>query len=241
MAITKVPSAERLRHLFIMQSKGASQASRTRARNELKQITRDLQRIANRRLRDLANSGYDYGNVYDTTQQYFETTGRNSFTLPKDLYARAKGDIGAASYHYALRVRAFVASPETTIKGQRSIERKRFDSFRYSFPEAADMSDDELRGFLKFMGNSGLSDYLDVYGGYSGEEVEELIHGYMYGTESDRDRMAYLFRQYDIFAQLERARDAGKIDVIPPSSGMDFKTVRNELSKLYESIEKRRR
>lgn len=241
MARTQIPSAERLRHLFVMQSKGASKAARTRARNELKEITRNLQRVANRRLRNLAQSDYAYGSVYETTMQFFEQTGRKSFTLPKDLRANAPQDIGAAAYHYALRVRAFVASPETTITGQKAIEKKRFETFRYSFPEAQDMSDAELRGFLRFMGNSGLDAYLDVYGGYSGEEVEELLHNYMQGGESDRDRMKEIFEEYAKFAEQEQLLRAGRISEIPDNVGIDFKTARDQLSALYESIEKRRR
>ena len=241
MALTKVPSAERLRHLFIMQSNGANAASRARARNELKQITRDLQRIANNRLRKLEQTDYAYGNVYDTTMQYFEQTGRRSFTLPKDMRANAKQDIGASAYHYALRVRAFVASPETTISGQKAIERDRFETFRYSFPEAADMSDDELRGFLKFMGNSGMDAYLDVYGGYSGEEVEEILHEYIRGDAGERAKMAEIFKQYEEYAKYEEQLKAGRIKAIPKDAGIDFATAREELSSLYESIAKRRR
>lgn len=241
MALTKVPSAERLRHLFIMQSKGATSASRTRARNELRQITKDLQRVANSRLRKLAQTDYAYGSVYDTTMQFFEQTGSKSFTLPKDMRANAPQDIGAAGYHYALRVRAFVASPETTISGQKAIERERFATFRYSFPEAAGMSDDELRGFLKFMGNSGMDAYLDVFGGYSGEEVEEILHNYMQGGESERAKMAEIFAQYEQYAKQEELLKAGRIEAIPKDAGIDFATVRKQLSSLYESIEKRRR
>ena len=238
---TTVPSAERIRHLYVMQSKGATQASRTRARNELKQITRDLQKVANSRLRNLRESDYAYGSVYDTTMQYFDQTGRNSFKLPKDMRANATTDVGAASYHYALRVRAFVASPETTIKGQKAIERERFETFRYSFPEAADFTDAELRGFLKFMGNSGMSEYLDVFGGYSGEEVEEIIHAYMYGGESAISQMNEIFAQYADYAKQEELLKAGRIEAIPQNVGIDFATARKQLSALYESVAKRRR
>ena len=173
--------------------------------------------------------------------QYFEQIGRSSFKLPKDMRANATTDIGAAAYHYALRVRAFVASPETTITGQKALEKERFQSFRYSFPEAAEMSDDELRGFLKFMGNSGMDAYLDVFGGYSGEEVEEILHNYMQGGEQQRAKMAEIFGQYEQYAKQEELLKAGRIEAIPKDVGIDFATARKQLNSLYESIAKRRR
>ena len=91
------------------------------------------------------------------------------------------------------------------------------------------------------MGNSGMDAYLDVFGGYSGEEVEEILHNYMQGGDSERAKMAEIFAQYEQYAKQEELLKAGRIEAIPKDAGIDFATARKQLSSLYESIEKRRR
>lgn len=242
MATKSFPSAERIRHLYVMQTKGKSKSARTRARNELEALAREMQRTANSRLKRLQQSQYAYGSVYDTTMQYLQSTGRKSFTLPEEL--KRGGDIGAQGYHYILRLRGFLRSKETTISGQKEIEKKRFDTFR-SNPIYGDMADNmsnaELRGFLKFLGNSGVDDYLDVFGGNSGDEVEELMQQYTYADEVERMQMEELFKQFKRFTEWQNKVQAGLSTQKPTDDMLSFSELRGELNKLYESIEKRRR
>ena len=246
MAKTKnFPTAERIRHLYVMQSKGKSKAARTRARNELEALTREMQKTANRRLKRLQSSNYAYGTVYDTTMQYLSQTGRKAFTLPADI-RRGREQIGAEAYHYALRLRGFLRSKETTISGQKAIEQKRFATFRRNptFGNlASSMSDAQLRDFLKFMGNAGVDEYLDVFGGKSGDEVEDLMYQFERADSSERARMEDLFKQYQTWAdyQAEIAKYGEDAVPIPDDSMKSYSELRKDLGALYEDISKRRR
>lgn len=245
----KLPSIEHIRHLYVQQRKGRSKAARTRARNELLEITRNLQKTANSRLRTLRQSDYAYGSVYDTTENYLEQKGKQYFTLPTEAkrgrinpQTGEKYPLSNETYAYTLRLQSFVASKETTITGQREIEKKRFETYRQNFPFARDMSDGELRNFLRFLGNSGVHEYLDYFGEASGDEVEELADIYARANMDEVQKLNFLF---DEFAQYEKAAkqvEAGTINKIPDFlSNYNFSSLRKELSNLYESIEKRTR
>lgn len=239
-----LPSAERLRHLYVMQNKAKSKSARTRAANELLQITKDMQRVANSRLRSLRSSDYAYGTVYDTTEAYLEQRGQRYFNLSSDL--RLKGGkaqpIQAEGYELAQRLRRFLGSPETTIRGQKLTERVRFNTYRNYYPFAKGMSDAELRSFLKFLGNSGISEYLAYYGEASGDEVEELADMWQRSGTEEQEKIKELFAEFAEFQKTARDVDKGLVsDKELFSKGIDFTTLRKELNSVYESIEKRHR
>lgn len=247
--MVKLPNVEHIRHLYVMQRTAASKGARTRARNELNKIITQMQGTANSRLRALRASEYDYGTTYDTTAQYLEQTGRKYFTKPTELaHPRRDKDgeyyaLTAVTYEHALRVPAFLASKESTISGQRKIEQKRFATYRSRFEFANNMDDGELRAFLKFMGNSNVKEYLDYFGGTSGEELEEMAAGIMNANEDDYRKITNLFERFHNYQIAAKEVERGVRAELPENGRfyIDFTTLRKELARTYEDIEKRRR
>lgn len=239
-----LPTAERLRHLYVMQNKAKSQSARTRAANELQRLTKEMQRQANSRLRALRASDYAYGTVYDTTETYLEQRGQRYFNLSPDL--RTKGGkaqpIQAEGYELAQRLRRFLGSPETTIRGQKLTERVRFNTYRNYYPFAKEMNDSELRSFLKFLGNSGVGDYLAYFGEASGDEVEELADMWVRSGTEEQEKVKELFERFADFQKTAKAVEKGLVsDKELFTKDMDFTRLRKELNSVYESIEKRHR
>ena len=247
--MVKLPSVEHVRHLYVMQRTAKSKAARSRARNEFNKIVTQMQGTANSRLRTLRASDYAYGTTYDTTENYLSQTGRKYFTKPTELAHPRRDASGEAypltaeSYEYALRLMGFVGSKESTITGQKLIEKKRFETYRKQYQFAQDMTDEELRGFLKFLGNSHVDEYLDYFGGTSGEELEELANGLMHADKEDYRKIQALFERFHNFQIAAKEVDQGKRAELPTNSRfyIDFSSLRKELSATYESIEKRQR
>ena len=247
--MVKLPSVEHVRHLYVMQRTGKSKAARARARNELNKIITQMQGTANSRLKTLRASDYAYGTTYDTTENYLSQTGRKYFTKPTELAHPRKDASGEAypltaeTYEYALRLMGFVGSKESTITGQKLIERKRFETYRQQYEFAQGMTDDELRGFLRFLGNSHVDEYLDYFGGTSGEELEELANGLMHADQDEYRKVRSLFERFHNFQIAAKEVEQGKRAELPSNSRfyIDFTGLRKELSQTYESIEKRQR
>ena len=245
----KRPSVEHLRHLYVQQRKGKSKAARTRARNELVQLTKRMQSTANRRLREIRASDFAYGSTYDMTENYLEQKGDRYFKLPTEARrGRTNTETGEKypltneTYNYAIRLQSFLASKETTVSGQRRIEKDRFATYRANFPYANEMSDGVLRDFLKFLGNSGVKDYLDYYGEASGDEVEELADIFAHSTEEEDEKLKQLFSDYAKYADAAEKVKRGELQSIPKELRQyKFSNLRKELDTLYESIEKRSR
>ena len=246
MAKINLPSAERLRHLYVMQTKAKSKSARTRATNELREIAKEMQQVANRRLRALRASDYAYGTVYDTTENYLEQRGQRYFNLSGDLSTRTKigknQGVQAEGYELTQRLRRFLSSPETTIRGQKLTERVRFNTYRNYYAFAKDMNDSELRSFLKFLGNSGIDEYLAYYGEASGDEVEELADMWVRSGTEEQEKIKELFEQFADFQKTAKDVERGILsDKELETKTMDFTTLRKELDTIYESIEKRHR
>ena len=243
------PSVEHLRHLYVQQRKGKSKGARTRARNELIQLTKQMQSTANRRLREIRASDYAYGSTYDVTENYLEQKGDRYFRLPTEAkrgrtntQTGEKYPLTNETYNYAIRLQGFLASKETTVSGQRRIETERFKTYRANFPYANEMSDGVLRDFLKFLGNSGVKDYLDYYGAASGDEVEELAEIFAHSTEAEDAKLKALFEEFGRYSEAAEKLKKGEIDAMPKEfKGYNFKKFRKEIDTLYESIEKRSR
>lgn len=235
----KLASISKIRRLYVQQYQGKSAAARTRARNQLKEIVNQQNRVANQRMKRLEQSDYAYGTSYDTMKQYLEQTGRK--TLPQ-VKTDNQIPVSAEQYEQALRARKFLTSEESTITGQKKIERQRFATYREKFAFADNMSDTELRSFLKFLGNSGADDYLSYYSeSGSGDEVEELADMFAHADESEREKMFDLFKEFEKWNEATKKLERGEIDEISSDYGKTFTELRKDLSALYEGIEKRRR
>ena len=235
----KLASLSKIRRLYAQQYSGKSAAARTRARNQLKEIVNQQNRIANQRIKRLEKTDYAYGTSYDTMKQYLDQTGRK--TLPQ-VKTDNQQPVTAAQYEQALRARKFLLSEESTISGQRKIERRRFETYREKYTFAENMSDSELRMFLKFLGNSGADDYLAYYSeSGSGDEVAELAEMFTHASGDERAKMFDLFREFERWNEATKKLERGEIDEIPADYGKTFTELRKDLSALYEGIEKRRR
>lgn len=245
--MVKLPSVEHVRHLYVMQRTAKSRSARTRARNELLKITKSLQGTANRRLYALRKSNYAYGTTYDTTAQYLEQRGIKNFALPTEARrGRINKNTGEKypltneTYDYTLRLLGFLHSKETTITGQKAIEKKRFGTYRERYTFASEMTDNDLRDFLRFLGNAGVDEYLDYYGEASGDEMEEIETIFEKANKEERKSLAGLFEDFNEFQkQTREVQDGKRADV---DAGLpNFTTLRNELKKTYEDITKRER
>lgn len=236
-----LPSFEHLRHLYVMQTRAKSKSARTRAKNDLNRIIKDMQKVANSRLKRLRASDYAYGSVYDTTSEYLEQRGLKYFRETSEMRQGKTGALGKSTYEYAARLQAFLSSKETTISGQKAIEQKRFATFRERWEFADKMTDDELRQYLKFLGNSGADEYLDYYGEGSGDQVEELADMYSRADSGQREKMNALFEEYKRFNKYAKELETGRISEIPEGVGLSFTELRKELDTLYEDISKRKR
>ena len=136
----------------------------------------------------------------------------------------------------------FIESKETTVRGQREIEAMRFETYRKQFPYARDLNNATLRDFLRFLGNSGVQDYLDQFGGKSDEEVEELAHYFSKANDAEERKLFNLFNDFNKYMEEAERLKKGEIDEIPADLERFSPTnFRKELDNLYESIEKRTR
>ena len=235
----KLASLSKIRRLYAQQYSGKSAAARTRARNQLKEIVNQQNRIANQRIKRLEKTDYAYGTSYDTIKQYLDQTGRK--TLPQ-VKTDNKQPVTASQYEQALRSRRFLLSKESTISGQKEIERKRFETYRANYSFAKNMDDAQLREFLKFLGNSGADDYLAFYSeSGSGDEVAELAEMFAHADETEKNKMFDLFREFEKWNEATEKLERGEIDEIPANYGKTYTELRKDLSALYEGIEKRRR
>ena len=238
-----IPTVEHIRHLYVMQTRAKSKGAGTRARNELERITREMQNTANSRLKRLRASDYAYGTTYDTTSEYLEQRGLKYFRETSEMRKGKTAPLTKTSYEYALRLNAFLQSKETTISGQKAIERKRFDTFRENpnFEFAREMDDGQLRNFLRFLGNSGADEYLDYFGEGSGDQLEELAYEYNRASDTQKQKMESLFEEFKRFNKYAKEVEEGKRADFPTESGLSYSELRKELDGLYEEIAKRKR
>ena len=162
------------------------------ALNSLKEYNAYLAKKSNARLIRLEKAGYDYF-AYDLAMSYtkpaygtnrFKTGG---FETPKDIRRQI------------FQMETFLEKKSSTIKGAKQIERDRLDRFRDNFNiarpnqknvntggyEPLTMSDNELKGFLKFIGKKpirklitenikGSGDMIDILRGKYSSEDEEV-------------------------------------------------------------------
>ena len=229
-------SVDRIRTLFVRAANpNNSQSTRTRARNDLYRIAEQQRSVSNSRLSSLRRSEYAYGNAYDNAQQFIERQyGENAKSFykiknePKNLNK---------IYTQALATNAFISSKESTVRYQKTVEQKRFETFRNRPDFAAifgDKDDKELREFLKYMGNQYVGQYLQFFDA-SADELEKIVD--MFDNDTKRERMTALFQEFENYY-----KDVYENGVDPKEArGISTTQLRQELNELYESSEKRRR
>lgn len=226
----------KIRALFVKATNPKlAESTRKRASNELYKIAEQQRSIANSRIKSLRKSEYAYGNAYDNAENYIETHyGENARTFYKLKNDPANiNDI----YEQALATNAFISSKESTVRHQRTVEEKRFETFR-SRPDFAaifgEKSDAELREFLKYMGNQYVGQYLSFFDA-SADELEKIVE--MFDSQTKNERMTALFNEFETWYKqvYEQGIDPQAAD------GLSVSELRDELRSLYESSDKRRR
>ena len=232
----KLTNVNHIRKLFLTASdNNKAEATRKRARTELTNILERERKTANSRLKALESKDYDYGNAYDNARSYIEREqGENA----RAFYKPKKNATLDEIYDEALAVNAFLANPQSKVSTQKAIENKRFETYRNmifsdgSSPFAT-MTDDDLRGFLRFLGNESAGDYLSFYD-ESGDDLEQMA--LIWQDESKRDKLRDLMKEYETYT---KQIDAG---VEPKDAGgLSVTDLRKELFKLYASHTKRTR
>lgn len=226
----------KIRALFVKATNPKlAESTRKRAQNELYKIAEQQRTTANSRLAALRKSEYAYGNAYDNAENYIESHyGENAKT-----YHKLKNDPQNINdiYEQALSTNAFLSSKESTVRHQKTVEQKRFETFRTRPDFAAlfeDKSDAELRAFLKYMGNQYVGQYLSFFDA-SADELEKIVE--MFDSETKSERMTALFDEFEkwykqVYEEGVEPKDA---------EGLSVSELRDELRALYESDTKRKR
>ena len=216
----------RIRRLVNTAKAGKSKGARTRARNELvKQLISDAKK-ANSRLAALRREGLDYGSAADSAEHWLGQQGRRTFSQST---RQSIDDMEEE----LLRLRAFLSSPQSTVGGQRRINKKRVDSFRDADLVPEDMTDEDVEDFQKFLGNMSVQEYLSFYA-----ESDDVVEALADLFEDDDEKVKDLFDQYKAFLEWREDNPFTSAEEAP---GLSFSEVKEEIDKLYEDLTKRRR
>lgn len=198
--MARITDVNEIHRLYLKaKNKDLAESTRKKARAELAKINERQRARANERLYNLRRTEFAYGNAYDNAQNFIEQHyGKDA----KSFY-KLKTDDSTASieklYSQALAINAFVSSPQSMVKTQKAIEQKRFETFKNREDIGdlfKDRTDDELRSFLKFMGNESVGEYLNFYD-ESATELESIVE--MYDNESKREKLTDLFDEFSKF------------------------------------------
>lgn len=228
MARRKQYNANDIRELYVKATTNKySEATRKAAKAKLLEIAEEQRVIANERLVDLRASEYAYGQAYDTAQNYIEQHyGDRALSFHKQ---RKLGDV----YSQALQISAFINSKQSTVKGQKEIEKQRFKTFREMSPKLSKMKTKDLREFLRFLGNTTAGEYLNFYDD-SGDEREMIAE--LWDDENKAEKLNDLLDEYSQYL------DDLKKGIEPEDArGLSAAELRSELYALYTSEEKRKR
>lgn len=219
---------DQIRKLYVTAtSNKVSDAKRKAAKSKLLEIAEDQRVEANERLVDLRASDYDYGQAYDTAQNYIEQHyGDRALSFHKQ---RKLGDV----YSQAMQIASFLNSKQSAVSGQKAIEQQRFKKFREMSPKLRNMKTKDLREFLKFLGNTSAGDYLNFYDD-SGDEREMIAE--LWDDENKADKLNALLDEYeDYMADIKKGVEP------EDACGLSASELREQLYALYTSEEKRKR
>lgn len=194
---------------------------------ELRSVNEEMRSQANKQYRDLRRSSYNYGNAYDYATGYIQTRyGGNAVSFYKEKTA---DDI----YAQSLVLVRLLNDPMFSVAGLRAQENKRFAAFKESGLDlVGTLGRKDAREFLRFLGNSGASDYLDVFSAKNSWQALEMLFDIFNESEEYRERLNDVFNEFKLY--LETMQDE-------EWRGMTYTQVRSYVEKTYEDIAKRRR
>lgn len=241
MAYVNGVDINKIRSLYVKATnQQLAKSTRKRAREELYAISEKQRSVANSRLKTLRKKDLAYGNAYDHAKHYILQhygSGAKSFHAIKNEEKNIS-DI----YEQALAINKFVSSEESRASHQKAIEEKRFETFRTREDFAGiftDMKDEDLKSFLRYMGNQWIGDYLAKYQD-SGDELERVVE--IWQDESATEELTDLLNQFKIYRTAEKEAEAkNEYFDAKHASGLSYSQLEEELMKLYESLEKRHR
>ena len=213
-----IPTLEEIDRLYMQMNKSTSKSVRTRARNRLLLFEEVLARRANQRMRSLEKAGLESSPAYRQAAAYLETKDRKRFSENKL----------SQSELYALR--GFLGASTSTIRGAHEATKRSIDTLRERIPQLASWTDREIKNLQEFLGYESVSTFLSLYG-QSKDAVEKMAVIIRQGEEKELKKLFDDYQKYldDIGTDIEKPR------------GLSNVQIQKEFSKLYESIDKRRR
>lgn len=259
--MARITDVNEIHRLFLKATNNQyAESTRKKARAELVKINERQRARANERLYNLRRSEYAYGNAYDNAQNFIEQHyGKDATSFYKLTVGDNKDSLNIL-YSQALAINSFLSSPQSMVKTQKAIEQKRFETFKTREDIAKlfkDRSDEELREFLRFMGNESVGEYLNFYD-ESATELESIVE--MYDDENKREKLTDLFDRFsefyeDVYVNKISPKNARGISSNELSYALDAlqegkssKEIDDLLEKLkdktvrdYENIKRRRR
>ena len=174
---------------------------------ELLKYNRQLVRLSNKRLRELKKAGKDYY-AYDSAQKFtksaFGTTRyKENVTNPNTIRLQI------------LSMQGFLNMKTSTVEGHLIVESNRRNTFRRMFPEMKTTDDDELNGFLRFLGEEPLRSTIFEAGKMISNDLVDLIRGrYMASNAEERDEMKRMFERYrETLSRTELGQDWREYDL----------------------------
>lgn len=201
---------------------------RAGAFEELQRVVDELRVQANRQYRSLQRSTYAWGNAFDYARGFIANRyGSNAKSFYKET------DIEGL-YRQGLTLNRLLSDETFSIRGLRKLEERRFASFKQNGIDIVKElgGKKKARQFLRFLGNTGASDYLDFYSSANSGQVLEQIFEIYSENDEYRERITEVFQDFQVY--LETAEQE-------KWEGMSFIEVRDFIEKTYESIRKRRR
>lgn len=241
MAYVNGVDINKIRSLYVKATnQQLAKSTRKRAREELYAISEKQRSVANSRIKTLRKEDLAYGNAYDNARHYIiQHYGTNA----KSFHAIKNEEKNISDiYEQALAINKFVSSEESRAGHQRAIEEKRFETFRTREDFAGafgDLSDADLKSFLRYMGNQWIGDYLAKYPD-SGDELERIVE--IWQDETANEELTDLLNQFKEYRKAEKDAEAkNELFDARNAAGLSYSQLEEELYKLYESLEKRRR
>lgn len=213
-----IPTLEEIDRLYAQMESGKTKSVRTRATRELFALEKVLARRANERMRSLEKAGLESSPAYRQAAAYLETKDRKRFSENK----LTKSELFA--------LRGFLGSSTSTLRGAREATQRSIDTLRERIPQLKGWTDREIKNLQQFLGYESVSIFLSLYG-QSKDAVEKMAVIIRQGEEKELKRL---------FAEYQKYLDDIGTDIDKPR-GLSNVQIQKEFSKLYESIDKRKR
>lgn len=132
----------------------------------------------------------------------------------------------------ALEINAFLSDETSTLTGVAAYNKKRRETFRKRFPNAAKMPDDRLDDFLRLLHDESVADYFDFFANYD-EEIEQMA-----AIMEQASGEEWLHEQFDLFAEYQEAAKEGSTST---DVGLSARELRDSLRRKYSDKRGRKR